>query len=197
MIEINFSILTLEKLHVGATTTSYGVSSVNMTFKSHGKPVIPGSTIKGALKFNYSRLVKCYKDIKPQEEVRRVEEVFGKSNIPSSVLIKNAVIQEAYDFDERLLTDIRPRIAINRARRTTEKGALFNYEEIAPNLLFKSTIIIKGLNSSSIELLLLCLKELELSGIGKNSGLVKVVEISSNNKEVNALIKQIFRLEVE
>lgn len=188
MIELKVEIQTLETLHIGSGVSEVGLVGIQSTIKDHrNSPIIPGSTLKGAIRLNYRRLFPLYQSLYPNSQAHSENDLFGSPNRSSLVYFSDSVL--ATDIDQK--TFIHTRVRINNKTRTSEEGGLFQHEKIFPFIPFKTTILMKSSNSTTFHLLLHSLKELEFSGLGHNRSLVKITKLECENKDFQHIIDEI------
>ncbi|MHA1250297.1 MAG: RAMP superfamily CRISPR-associated protein [Candidatus Helarchaeota archaeon] len=154
-------------LHVGSEREGVLGMVDNPIVKINDKPVIPGSSLKGALRTHLTRLINSLDDnklkflnlkkrsqyfdeIKFQKtenidkkieiiknELSSVDKLFGISNLASPLFITSAIPSN------NISTIVKPHIKININTDRTEQGSLFYVESIppSPNNKFKFQII--------------------------------------------------------
>jgi len=189
MIELNLILQPLETFHIGTGRVDTGLIGIQTTIKDPKKrPFIPGTSLKGAVRFNYQRLYPLYRKIYPGSEAYDENKLFGTSNQSSLVYFSDALLDP--NLDDALF--IQTRVHIDAIKRTSEQGGLFHFEKVFPNLHFQTKILLKKTNSDTFKLLLYSLKELKHSGIGHNRTLTKVVQIESQNEAFKDIIKSTF-----
>ncbi len=165
----------LEPLRVGAGRDPTSPIDLPVLRDSRGRPVIPGSTLKGFFRSYLSRLLLAYKisgsssievdkirvglepcvdsisekrDVKSLEDLCIIDKLFGYSgrNLSLSSLIKFTEASPVYTVD----TLSRTHVSINRERDAAERGALVKVEAIKEYednpTKFKFTIIFNELS---------------------------------------------------
>ena len=181
------------------SSDAYDVDSTHIT--SNGKYIIPGPSIKGAIRARAERILNTL-NIKNKEKLLRylLGESFNKENkasIPSRVTVNEVIIEQEVE------ADIQKRIKIDRFTGGAINGALFDSMPIfakeynAPNIM---RITIKDPIEAEIGLILLILKDLWtgdlLMGGEKNigRGALKGFKISIDYKDWHIKDKSIVDL---
>ena len=197
--ELRIGLETKEKLIIGTGEFELKPSRYIQVLKikrgGNEVPIIPGSSIKGMLRINASKIAymfnmhSCQK-IKPDEIAQAhdekhcdVCEIFGAPNKPSKIIVSDANI-----CDERIVYNNYTGISINPMTRTTQKRALFQQETVSMGHKFEFILQTYNLTEKELELLLYSIKELEYSGIGRNGS--RVVIAVKNMNEIAAPLQQ-------
>lgn len=151
---IKYHITTKSDLHIGGHgSTAEGAVDSPALKNSDGKPVIPGSSLKGVLRTDLERLLKGLKinDIctvpvvcgKPgtlnENKICPVCELFGGMNLAGSVRIHDAVATGKN-------TAIREHVAIDRKTRKAKDGAKFDLEAVVKGTKFEGDLVIENLD---------------------------------------------------
>ncbi len=134
---------------------------------SKGVPYIPGSTVKGRLRFFAERLLRTT-TVPPEYRIHELDQptckdiqtactfcrIFGSPAIPSQLAVGHATLEPPWRelFSQLLLTDrnpvvrpdveIRPGIALSRFRRTTLSDHLF-FDEAVPAVTFAGSLFLQ------------------------------------------------------
>ncbi len=141
--------------------------------------IIPGSTIKGALRSASIRVawildLYAVPEIKPDvlsSENDDVSKLFGAPNAPTTgkIIVSDARIEPMHLIR-------RTRIRINRKKNIVEEGALFTEENLPIRARISFEIDALELSEKEVDLLLLSLLELAYNGLGRG-GLLRVERI--------------------
>jgi len=158
---IEYTIETLSDLHIGARESTDPTSIDNPVLKDpSGRPIIPGSSIKGVFRSEIERLLKSFFDDEPIKCHNLAVELFGgdkkevsegdknnesdrndgnemKKSYASSIKIHDAVA-------ETTKTRIRDGVSIDRRTRKAEEGRKYDIEVVPKGTMFKGTIIIEN-----------------------------------------------------
>ena len=141
-----------------------------------GKPYIPGSTIKGLLRSNYSYIV---------DNEDKVNEVFGNLNDKySNVVVDNMILH-----NNEYKSNIRYGNAIDRYRKVTKENALYSKEVISGT--FRGKIKVISDNNEDDEDFKLAIMMITKIGSGKHNGFgrvkVNLLSIKDINDKANTL----------
>jgi len=148
---ISYAVVTLSDLHIGARETTDPTAVDNPVLKdSAGRPIIPGSSIKGVFRSEIERLLNSiFTDSKKCKNLAL--ELFGGEekelsenknekkvkSYASSIKIRDAVA-------ETTRTRIRDGVRIDRATRKAAEGGKFDIEVVPKGTTFNGTIIIEN-----------------------------------------------------
>jgi len=195
--EITYSFTTRDLLHVGAGAARTGVRTRLAVQRWRGRPYVPGSTIRGKMRWNLTTIVEHLKkqakgQLKNLIEARGfgvVSTVFGSPDQEGVVVVGPATATE------RIEPDIMPQVRIDRSTRSVVPGALFFYEAVPIGIKFNGKVILR-INEEIPEfdafllLVLLAIKRLEVSGMGRQSARV-AVDLGEDETVLKELMKEL------
>ncbi|MHA1814007.1 MAG: RAMP superfamily CRISPR-associated protein [Candidatus Thorarchaeota archaeon] len=196
MREITYSFTTRELLHVGAGAARTGVRTRLAIQKRRGRPYIPGSTIRGKMRWNLTTIVGhlkkeakgSLKDLIEGHGSGIVNAMFGSPDHEGFIVVGPATAVELVE------PDIMPQVRIERSTRSVVSGALFFYEAVPVGVRFSGKVILR-INEKTSEfrpfllLVLLAIKRLEISGIGRRSARV-AVDLGEDETILEELMKE-------
>lgn len=173
-------IRTLTSLHVGRGRgeKEAGEPDLPVVKFPDGKPYIPGSSLKGAIRSELDRLTKglgfslCIKDepryfcAPPNLCVSCI--LFGSTEVASRVAFRDAIITQDVSPISRVGT------AITRDSKKVVEGSLFEAEYIPPNSEFDLEIVVENPEPWMIGLLVICIESLQAIGGQVSRGAGKV-----------------------
>ncbi|MFX1296214.1 MAG: RAMP superfamily CRISPR-associated protein [Promethearchaeota archaeon] len=190
-LEVEIETLSHVLIGSGATFVRPSLNIVLLRRKAgdKNKIFIPGSTIKGLLRINASRLAhflemeSCYsiKDPKPCDVCR----IFGMPNLESKILVSDAYPKE--DVIPLILMGV----TINRKTGTAAKEQLYSYEAIPPHTCFQFRIILKDFTPKETDLVFLALHDLQYQRFGRGAGRIRYRILNMNNIELPSLSERI------
>lgn len=161
-IRIELSITLTTALCVGAGGSTGTIADKTITRDALGRPIIPGSQVKGKARWAAEQLLRGLGETIPApfdadiERKTPIRAIFGSPQHPSPLrfadLIATATVQEAR---ESLLTRLRPSVSIDRRRGTAADERLLMMETVRPGLTFTSERAIIGTLESEVEVALL------------------------------------------
>ena len=189
---LEIEIETLSHILIGSGALSER-PSVDITLlrrktKEGVKFCIPGSTLKGLVRRNASRLAhflqmeSCYKIKDPQP--CDICQIFGRSNSESKIFFTDAYTKD------NLIPLVLTGITINRKEGSAAEGHLYSYEAIPPHSCFQFRIDFINLIPQEIQLILLALHDLKYQRFGRGAGRIKC-RILRSNIELTPLSKRI------
>lgn len=187
---------TVDTLHIGSGKKGASEKSRIGVQKLHGQPVIPGSTIRGALRANLLSLIpsinklassplKEFLDGMSGEDV--VTHLFGAPNVRGRIIVSDATIVSS------VKTGAIPGIRIESSSRTVAKHALFFYEAVPSGVTFSTSVYIQTPGKENEDqkridlfLFLLALKRIEKSGLGRHRSTI-IVDIGEHAEVLDSL----------
>jgi len=204
-IEIKGVLTNLTQLHIGsASTDSLGEAEadnplIRVHIKGNKVPYIPGSSLKGVFRTFIERIASSsgesicnpFDHRSPCQTIEGKQciacRIFGSQQIASHIYVSDAMPISEY------FTTIKPGIGINRVTGSTQRGALFMIETLAPNAKFEFQMIIENIDifkneSAEGKLLKFLFKQLQNGTIrigGKTSSGLGAVKLEI--KEINYL----------
>ncbi|NVM01154.1 MAG: hypothetical protein HWN67_02380 [Candidatus Helarchaeota archaeon] len=205
---LEIGIQTDEKLIIGTGQMDFRPSRFQQIQKvkvgEKYKPVIPATSIKGVLRTNAMKIahllgLKSCGKIKPEDITQahkstncHVCSIFGAPNIPSKIIVEDAISK-----DKEIIFDKYTGIKLNSKSRVTEKGALFQYEAVGIGQNFQFNIICEGLTTDESKLLTYAIRELQIYGIGRYGGSLKITSLNLGElpDEVRSIAKEAFENE--
>jgi len=146
-------------LSIRSGRTVYGTVD-NPVVRVHGKPYIPGSSLKGALRSEAERYVRTvYGEdpsyvcniLDPNIELNRkksegdnyvpcyVCRIFGGPTVASHIFFEDA-------YSKSYSIETRRRVSINRITGSQHAGRLFDVEYVAPGAIFETEMEIKNID---------------------------------------------------
>jgi CRISPR/Cas system CSM-associated protein Csm3 (group 7 of RAMP superfamily) len=139
-LRIELTITTESALSIGAGGSAGTLADKSIVRDGWGRPVIPGSQVKGKLRWAVEQLLRGMGQDIPapfDAEVERktlVRELFGspehRSPLHFADLPATVVVAEQAQAMQRHLSQVRPSVSINRRRGTAEDARLL-FQEIA------------------------------------------------------------------
>ena len=190
-LEIELETLSHVLIGSGATSERPSIDITLLRRKIEGgvKFCIPGSTLKGLIRKNASRLAhflqmsSCYniKDLEPCDICR----IFGSQDSESKIFFTDAYSEE--NIIPLTLTGV----TINRKTGAAASGQLYSYEALPPHIHFQFRIDLIDLTPEEIQLVLLALNDMQYQKIGRSAGRIKCRILDMNNMELTAVSKKI------
>lgn len=177
-------------IQFGVDVPFYRIYEVDSNGNSFQKTIIPGSTIKGALRSSAIRVawmldLKAEPSIRPEEISRKIEDavvnLFGGPSSEGRDESAKVIIHNATISSPKLIR--RSRIRIDKKTLRVEERALFTEESLPINAIISFEIEAINLNEKEIDLLFLSLLEMMYNGIGRG-GLLKIEEIKCLEGEI-------------
>ncbi len=179
-------IKTVDTLHIGSGSVGLGVKKSIHIQRLNNRPFIPGSSLRGKIRANLRRLLPSLRTCaagplktlldKYTADKDVVEAIFGAPDYEGRVVVTNAILRD--DSDTKRINII-PGVQLDRKSRSVEEKKLFFYEAVSPGAEFKFNVHMRGADDSSpmnpyLFLLMLALKEIEFSGLGRHRARVKI-----------------------
>ena len=93
---------------------------------------IPGSSLKGRVRYNYERLYNDFQNVYENEEIWNSKKLFGQSNSQSKCFFSDA------NCKIKINSVVLPQVAIDIESRISEHGALFSIESIPAAFIFSA-----------------------------------------------------------
>lgn len=194
-----------DALHIGSGVVGLGARRVGRIQRLHGRPFVPGSTIKGKMRANLTRLLpsirelgkgnlRLYLEDKSDQSV--IRDFFGAEDRKGRITVTNAVMDDRVKAGIGEQVDVIPGIRIDHKTRSTAEGALFFEEKAAPTTSFNFSVYIATDNQTDVDLLLtlLPIKYIERTGLGRRKAGVKI-SISKREEQLNELKEALFENE--
>jgi CRISPR-associated RAMP protein (TIGR02581 family) len=173
-VRLDAELITRTPLFIGANSDSFKPTAINgaCVKDAYGNPYIPGSSLKGVLRafceslcgdkatsdvaknFKNKEDRAEYKDPKDlateiSKESTDVERLFGTAVMSGKVKIADAVLPEG----ERVKTDVRNGVTIDRDTHTAAGGALFETETVPAGTKFEFRLSAENLEHKEAETL--------------------------------------------
>jgi len=192
------TIRTLTSLHVGRGRgeKEAGEPDLPVLRFPDGKPYIPGSSLKGAIRSELDRLTKglgfslCIKNepryscAPPKLCVSCI--LFGSTEVASRVIFRDAVITQDVSPILRVGT------AITRDSKKVVEGSLFETEYLPPNSEFDLEMVFENPEPWMIGLLAMCIESLQAIGgqVSRGAGKVEFKLESISIYTPKSIVKQ-------
>lgn len=200
MKRINYSISLLDTLHIGSGLAHSGYPRTAAIQKRAGRPFIPSSTLRGKIRANLRSLLPAFRKtaspdtlsvISNHKDNRIISDLFGAPNHTGRVVVMDGVV------DSDIQIDRVPGIRLEDRTRSVASHALFSYEVVPAGVSFSSSLFLSPspqpeANSGNIDelLLLLSLKHIERTGIGRQASRV-AIDLGPHEQSLDQLMKEL------
>ncbi|MBN2229987.1 MAG: hypothetical protein JW779_10415 [Candidatus Thorarchaeota archaeon] len=185
MKRIDVVLQSLDTMHIGSGSVGLGGGPILAIQRSQGKPMIPGSTLRGKLRWNLTRLTPILRRVATgsleryfstfRNDASVVADFFGVEDYRGKLVIS----------DGRLIaptpTETLPGVRLDTTRRSVESGALFFHEVVSPGSRFAFEMILDVPDSLSQEdmivdmfISLFITKTLEKEGLGRSRARIAI-----------------------
>lgn len=178
---IDLSVRTLSALAVGAGGSANARVDRSIVRDAWGRPIIPGSQLKGRLRHAVEQLLAAMGEPVPRhfddESASAVRAIFGSPGHPSPLRFHDLPCTitpaEPYGVEARALRQVRPAVALSRRRRTAEDNLLMVQELAADGLVFAAESAVVGHldDERHVALLWAAARLVDRWGGGKSRGL--------------------------
>ncbi|MBD3157986.1 MAG: hypothetical protein GF309_04295 [Candidatus Lokiarchaeota archaeon] len=174
-----------DALHIGSGVVGLGARHVSRVQRLNGRPFVPGSTLKGKMRANLTRLLPSIRELakgdlqsylEDKSDKSVIRDFFGAEDRKGRITVTNAVMEDSQTVEQEDQVDVIPGIRIDEETRSTAEGALFFEEKVAPKKNFEFSVYIAKSKQGDVDLLLtlLPIKYIERTGIGRRKAGVTI-----------------------
>lgn len=149
-LEITITLTSVTPLSVGAGGSAGSLADKSIVRDGWGRPIIPGSQLKGKLRHAAERMLQSVgqpvpSDFNDTKTMSLIHTIFGTGGGERSRLrFSDLVCVSSAGIETRSLSQIRPAVSINRRRGTAEDARLFFQETALEELVYQADPAIKG-----------------------------------------------------
>lgn len=140
-LEIDLSLTSVSALSVGAGGSAGSLADKSILRDGRGRPIIPGSQLKGKLRHAAERLL-AERTPDPDTVIATIFGAGGGERAP--LRFRDLVCVDIEGLEPRHLSQIRPSVSINRRRGTAEDARLFFQEAAREDLVYQASPAIAG-----------------------------------------------------